>query len=186
MQHTSINLAALDAASCWVACTPAEEAHALYQLGDSVGCLLGKLEQAGHWPEALKLLAHALPRPVAIAWALQCAGHGTEMTPAEQAALAAAVAWQQAPDEHKRRSCFAAAQEAGLGSAAGCSALAVFWSGGSISPPDAPPIEPAAHLCAHAAACAVQMSGVKLAQLAEQHYRQCLEWGRGLAVTPAV
>jgi len=42
-----------------------------------------------------------------------------------------------------------AAEAAELGTPAGCAAMAAFWSGGRLGPPDVPVVPPAVHPIAH-------------------------------------
>jgi hypothetical protein len=64
------------------------------------------------------------------------------------------------PSEENRRAAHSAAEAAGYGTPAGCAAAAAFWSGGSLGPPNVPPIPPGEHLTAHGASCAVMLAAV--------------------------
>jgi hypothetical protein len=64
------------------------------------------------------------------------------------------------PTEDNRRAAQPAAEAAGYGTAAGCASAAAFWSGGSLGPPNLPPVAPAEHLTAHGAASAVMLAAV--------------------------
>jgi hypothetical protein len=61
-------------------------------------------------------------------------------------------------------------------------ALAAFWSGGSMAPPEAPVVPPGEHLSAHAVAGAVMLA-VVLAEphLAARKYGQYLALGLEIA-----
>jgi hypothetical protein len=87
--------------------------------------------------EAIKFLAHLLPRREAVWWAWMCARSGTPPGDSRQGiiqALAATESWIREPAEKNRRAAFAAAESATLETAAGCAALAAFLSGGSMAP----------------------------------------------------
>jgi hypothetical protein len=112
--------------------------------------------------DAVRLLAHALPKADAVRWAVGCAkGAAGDKAPlAEAAALAVVEKWLGDPAEDQRRAAMPAAEAAGLGTPAGCAALAVFFSGGSLAPPDVPVVPPGEHLTAQAAANAVILAAV--------------------------
>jgi hypothetical protein len=63
-------------------------------------------------------------------------------------------------NEVNRRACRAAADVVGLGSAVGSLCMAVFWSGGSIAPPDANPVAPREHLAGVAVANCLYLATV--------------------------
>jgi hypothetical protein len=54
----------------------------------------------------------------------------------------------------------AAAEAAGLDTPAGCAAVAAFWSGGSLGPPNVPVIPPGESLTAKGVAGAVMLAAV--------------------------
>ena len=99
----------------------------------------------GQHSEAIRFIAHALTPRDGVWWACQCARQsmGAETSPEEEAALVAAERWVTALSDETRRAAFVAANTAGSGTAAGSAALAVFYTGGSLTPPDAPPVAPA-------------------------------------------
>ncbi|MDQ8021122.1 MAG: hypothetical protein REI94_04740 [Moraxellaceae bacterium] len=159
-----------------------DDGKALLAAGDSVATASEKMAAAALWPEALGLVAYALPKLAAVSWARQSAMTLAEHNgPAQQAALTAVEQWMKTRDDTLRRQCFSAAEAAGLGSAAGCAALAAFWSEGSISPADAPAVPVPPHLCQHAAACSVQLAGVAQPELAASYYRQFIALATAIA-----
>ncbi|HEX5127436.1 MAG TPA: hypothetical protein VFW00_11900 [Rhodocyclaceae bacterium] len=183
MSDSLQNLATLDAVGICQTFALSDEASTQLQATDKVAVLLDKLAAAGHWPDALNLVAYALPKRAAVSWAAQCANTlGDGNGPNQKAALVAAQAWIRAPDDDAvRRVCFTASETAGLDSAAGCAALAAFWSGGSMAPEDAPVVPPAAHLCQHAAACAAMLAGVAKPELSANFYKQFVALGKAIA-----
>ena len=62
------------------------------------------------------------------------------------------------PSEENRRAAETASEKAGLAKPAGCAAVAAFWSGGSLAPPNVPVVPPGPTLTAQAAANAVLLS----------------------------
>jgi hypothetical protein len=99
---------------------------------------LDALASRGLWADAVRFLASALPKREAVWWALLCArqAHGESPKEGIAEALDAAHRWVVEPDEAKRRAAEAAAGKAGAGTPAGCTALAAFWSEGSLGPPN--------------------------------------------------
>ena len=114
------------------------------------------------YPDAVRFLAHALPRREAVWWAWVCARRaaGDAPPPAVKAALDTAEKWIAQPTEENRRAAHAAAEQAGFGTAAGCTGLAAFFSGESIAPPDAPPVPPGEFLAAKAVSGAIIFAAV--------------------------
>ena len=81
--------------------------------------------------------------------------------PAESLALQAAQKWVLAQTDETRRAAYDAATAAPVGTPAGCAALAAFFSGGSLGPPDlAQGVPPPEDACAKAVAGSILMAGV--------------------------
>jgi hypothetical protein len=136
------------------------------------------------FPEWLRLVARTLSKREAVWWACQCVRqvYGPEPPARVTTALAAAEAWAAEPSEEHRRAAFAAAEAAGTGTPAGCAAVAAFWSGGSLGPPNVPAIPPAEHLTAQGAAGAVLLAGVLTEpEKAGEKYRRFLALGSDVA-----
>ena len=114
------------------------------------------------FPDAVRFVAHALPKREAVWWGWVCARRaaGENPPPKIRAALDATERWVAQPNEDNRRSAMAAAQKAELGTAAGCAGLAAFFSGGSLAPPDAPAVPPGEFLAAKAVSGAVIFAAV--------------------------
>jgi|SRR5579863_2202493 len=112
--------------------------------------------------DAVHFLAHALPKRECVWWAWVCARRsaGEQPPPKIKAALEATERWITQPSDPNRRAAKDAADAAGLDSPAGCAGLAAFLSGGSLSPPEAPPVPPGEYLTAKAAAGAVIFASV--------------------------
>jgi hypothetical protein len=114
------------------------------------------------YPDAVRFIAHALPKREAVWWGWVCARRaaGENPPPKIKAALDATEKWIAQPNEDNRRSAMAAAQKAELGTAAGCAGLAAFFSTGSLAPPDAPVVPPGEFLAAKAVSGAVIFAAV--------------------------
>jgi len=114
------------------------------------------------YPDAVRFIAHALPKREAVWWGWVCARRaaGDNPQPKIKAALDATEKWIAQPSEDNRRGAMAAAQKAELGTAAGCAGLAAFFSGGSLAPPEAPVVPPGEFLTAKAVSGAVIFAAV--------------------------
>jgi hypothetical protein len=114
------------------------------------------------YPDAVRFIAHALPKRESVWWGWVCARRaaGENPPPKVKGALDATERWIAQPSEDNRRLAMAAAQKAELGTAAGCTGLAAFFSGGSLSPPEAPVVPPGEFLTAKAVSGAVIFAAV--------------------------
>jgi hypothetical protein len=112
--------------------------------------------------DAIAFLAHALPRREAVWWAWVCArkASGPQPAPKIRAVLDATERWIVQPTEDNRRQAMHFAQIAEFGNPAGCAALGAFFSGGSLSPAEAPPVPPGDFMTAKAVAGSVTMAAV--------------------------
>jgi len=115
------------------------------------GALVQALIAGGKTPEAFRVIAAALPPREGVWWAWVSARHAAQLAAAGgappapiAAALTAVEQWIANPDEDRRRAAWAAAQVAGLETAEGCAAGAVFFTSGSIAPADVTAVPPPA------------------------------------------
>jgi hypothetical protein len=95
--------------------------------------------------DALRLLALALPRRLAVWWGCLCVWQSfREKLPQDVvAALEAAVRWVLDPSEQNRRAAEEPGKSGDFETAASCLAMAAHWSGGSMLPPGLPVVPPA-------------------------------------------
>ena len=98
---------------------------------------LDRLERAGFLIEATRLIAHALP------------------------AREAAEEWVRKPTDEHRRSAMKQAETTGFGSAEAWAAVAAFWSGDSMAPPEAPKVPPQPHFTGLAVAGSVALAAAR-------------------------
>jgi len=114
------------------------------------------------YPDAVRFLAHALPKREAVWWGWMSARRaaGENPPPKIKAALAATEKWIAQPTEENRRAAHAAAEQAEFGTAAGCAGLGAFFSGGSLAPPECPPVPPGDYLTAKAVSGAVNFAAM--------------------------
>lgn len=133
----------------------------------------------GHFNDAIQFVAHALPTRDGVWWACQCARQSMnpETTREEEAAIFAAERWVTQLSDETRRDALNAANTAGVGTAGGSAALAVFHTGGSLAPPDAPPVIPREFASAPLVAGSVILATIhsdpaKRAELTKEYVRQ--------------
>lgn len=133
------------------------------------GCIetteaLSRLEQAGFLGEAAQLVAHALPAREAVWWACACTRHtasSSTNSEAEATIRAAAEEWVRRQTDEQRWVAMKEAEQSNFQSPEAWAALAAFWSGVSMAPPDLPRVPPQAHFPGLAVAGAVAMSAVR-------------------------
>ena len=125
---------------------------------------LDRLEQAGLLIEATRLVAHALPAREAVWWACACSRHTAPSGahPAVETTIRdAAEEWVRRPTDEHRRTAMKQAETAGFGSAEAWAAVAAFWSGDSMAPPEAPKVPPQPHFTGLAVAGAVALAAAR-------------------------
>jgi len=136
------------------------------------------------YPDAVKFLARALPKRESTWWACLCARSALSADPAAEALkpLELAERWVYKPSDEHRRSAFAAAEAHQFQSPGSWAAMAAFWSGGSMAPPDAPAVPPADNLTGKAVAGAVILAAVQSEpEKALEKYRRFLSQGIDIA-----
>ncbi len=134
-----------------------DAARPLLQEGQKTRAYLQALVDGKQFIDAVKVLAHAVPKREGVWWACQCCRQdpALEKAPEAIAALEAAERWVTDPSEDNRRATYPAAEAVGFDTPAGCTAVAAFWSGGSLGPPNVPVIPPGEWLTAHGVAGAI-------------------------------
>lgn len=136
------------------------------------------------YPDAVKFLARALPKRESAWWACLCARSALSDDVGAEAlkVLELAERWVYKPSEEHRRAAFAAAEAHRFQGPWSWAAMAAFWSGGSMAPPDAPAIPPADNLTGKAVAGAVMLAAVhREPEKAPEKYRQFLTQGIDIA-----
>ncbi len=123
--------------------------------------LVTALVDAELFADAVRILAHALPKREGVWWAWMCAKRAT-LAPkdAESSALAATERWIAQPTEQNRRAAMDSAEAATFETPAGCAALAAFLTSGSIAPANVPAVPPPEFASSQAIAGAVTMAAV--------------------------
>ena len=129
-----------------------------------------ELVSEGLFIDGVKFLAQAIGPARAVAWALAC----LKDLRAENngAALATFDAWVADPSDANRRAAANAAEdgpEKSLG-------FAIFFSGGSIAPPEVNPVPPPPHVAEKLAAGAIMLAVVaEKPEHAAERYQRCIE-----------
>ena len=115
---------------------------------------------------AVQYLGHALPRFEAVAWAahmLQAWSQSEQRELAEQQALDSVQRWIEEPTEDYRRAAYEVGEKVQGHSPERLLAQAVFMSGGSISEPDLPAVQPPQHVCGRLASGSVLVGAYRTA-----------------------
>jgi len=112
--------------------------------------------------DAVMLMAHAMPKREAIWWACQCVriAKGDALPPPAGALIAEAEAWVAKPTDEQRRKTFEKAEGMNFDPPAGFIGMAVFFSSGSLSLPNLPPVPPKEHLSAGMVGNAVKIAAL--------------------------
>ena len=145
---------------------------------------LNLLMANGHLQDAVRFLAHALPKREAVWWAWVSARRtaGAEPAPKIKASLEATEKWIAQPSEENRRAAMSAAEAADVGTAAGCAGMAAFFSGGSLAPPEVAPVPPGPYLTAKAVSGAVILAALAgEPEKAPEQVRAILDQGLNVA-----
>jgi hypothetical protein len=142
------------------------------------------LMQQQQYLDAVRVLAYGLPATDAIRWACSCARQHAGANPPEKisTALQAVEKWLAEPTDESRRSAMKAANEAEFSTPAGSAALAVFFSGGSIAPPDMTAVPPEPSITPNSVAGSVMLAAVlKEPEKAQEKYQLFLAEGLKIA-----
>lgn len=121
---------------------------------------IDKLAEAGLYADAIKLLAHGLPKREAVWWScLSARDVQNPQTDEDNVnALVAAESWVKKPSEEMRLRCKLFGEKTKYKTPASWAATAASWCHGSLAKEGEPPIEPPEHLYAHAVAGAVNLA----------------------------
>lgn len=141
---------------------------------------LQHLIQAKLFPDAIRVLAFLLPKPIAVQWCAQCVKEtlDDDLTPPQRQALETAIAWSHDRTEENRRAAEQGAQQVGTGTPAGWVALAAFWSEGSLAPAGLAEVAPGPALTSRAITAALLMTAPRgKASLTSERYRRFLDLG---------
>jgi len=160
-----------------------DEASSLLVANMSPAEYLQKLMDSELTSDAIKFLARALPRREATWWACVSARHAiTEATTKEEIkTLELAEQWVYKPTDENRHAVHEAADPLPNESPIYWSAMASFWSGGSLGAIDTPEVKPAENICSMAVAGAVTLAGLDEEMIPSQS-RYELFFKQGIAI----
>jgi len=150
----------------------AEDMEAVPDPGVGTLEFMSRLADSSTPEEAITFAAQALQRRHAVWWAHECLRHLADvLDPGDPEMLALAARWVAEPSEANRVAAQTAAMEAPAKTPGVWVALGAAWSGGSLAPPDLPPVPPAPHLTGRALNAAVLSA---LARVDQAHRAQAL------------
>jgi hypothetical protein len=145
---------------------------------------VAQLVEKGQWVDAVRYLAHAMLQREAVWWACLAAraALGSARRPSDVDSVSAAEAWVYKPTEENRRAAMTKAQATKFDTPSAWAAVAAFWSGGSMAPPDVPVVPPPPFLIGRAVAGAVMLAAVTgPADKIEPRYRLLIAQGADIA-----
>ena len=151
----------------------------------TVEAFLDELIAKEQFTDAIRILAHALPKPQAVWWFCLCLWNVYRRQDSAEisASLNAALAWLAEPSEENRRFAEIPGREGGLSEPAGCLAMAVFWSGGSMAPAYLATVPPSPELTARVVAGGIVLTSVRdaKAKVRRRRRREFLAIGKQIA-----
>ncbi len=161
-----------------------EEAKAIFKPDLGPSRFVHLLESNNLFKDAIQFLAHGLPIEIAVKWASACARELLLPDRLERSkeSLEHVEAWLKTPDESNRWNARTAADKSGLSSPVDLIAMAVFFSGGSITPPDTPATPPPPYLANKMVVGAIQLAVLsQKPEQATERYRTTLRISREMA-----
>ena len=145
---------------------------------------VARLEAGGFAIEAVRVLAHALPKREAVWWACMCASHTApaDLAEADRLARETAELWVRQQKDEQRRAAMTHAEASGFQTPEAWSGVAAFWSGASMSPPNVPAVPPPPEASGGAVAGAVALAAVRgEVSRRPDRLKRFLESGRNIA-----
>jgi len=139
-----------------------DEANALLTAEAATKEFMALLVKKGLFKDALRLVAYLLPKREAIGWGCLCVRHilaGEKDKPLPDVQVVA-ERWVSSPTEENRWAARQSAKKEDPTTASGLLAMAVFFAGPSLSPPNLQAVPPADHLTSEMVANAVVLAGV--------------------------
>ena len=158
-----VNIAAAAAAEICARLYLDKAALSLLRPGMSPREFVDALVEKKKYLAAIDFIAHALPSREAIWWGCLSLQRtcGDKLEPWERRAFRITVQWALQPDEINRAAAKQPAEVLGPASAAGNLAAAANQTGGSVGPPQGPPVPPSPFAPARAVAIAIKVASAK-------------------------
>jgi hypothetical protein len=145
---------------------------------------LERLEASGFLSEAIRVLAHAMPKREDVWWACMCAASTApgDLGEPDRKARETAELWVRQQQDEQRRLAMKLAEDAKFLSPEAWAGVAAFWSGNSLTALDLPPVPPPPQATGAAVSAAISLSVVR-GDLTKQQERlkRFLESGRNIA-----
>jgi hypothetical protein len=143
-----------------------------------------RLIEGGFYQDAIKLLAHGLPKRESVWWA--CLSARAAQTPETDEdnvnALLATETWARKPTEDHRLRCKELSEKTQFKTAASWAATAATWCTGSMTPAGEPAVPPPEYLFAHAVAGCIALAAATIdPENIEDNYKLFLAQGINLA-----
>ncbi len=141
-----------------------------------------RLLERGLQTDALQVLPHLMPKPVAVWWGCMAVWEAYRPQPPKDVneVLEGTVRWLHTRSEDDRRALVGPMKAAGRGTAAGCLGAAACYSEGSMSRPGLPVVVPPPHLTARFITATLMLAAVREPRTRVQRQRDLL--GLGLAI----
>lgn len=152
--------------------------------GQDKTLFLNHLIENQDYPDALNFLAHGLPQRETIWWGYLCAEQMASQSSSKQMemeVLTLVKTWVYRPEDSARRKLELFPEKLQFKTPASWVALAVFWSGGSITPIGQPVVEASEYLYAKAVVGAIMLAAVVIPEKMAEHYQQFLKMGMDIA-----
>src|SRR5271157_934157 len=139
-----------------------DEAKALLTDEFSTKEFIALLVEKELFPDALRLVAYLLPKREAIGWGCLCVRHilASQKDQPLPEVQVAAERWVSAPHEENRWAAKRTADQEKPKTASGLLAMAVFFAGPSMAPPNLQAVPPPDHATSEMVANAVVLAGV--------------------------
>lgn len=141
---------------------------------------VAKMMEAEQFQDAVRYVAHALPKREGVWWAWVTAKRaaGPEPEPKIKESLDATERWIAQPTDPNRRVAFEKAEKAEISTPAGCSGAAAFFAGESLAPPNLQAVPPGEWDTAKAIAGAVMIAVVsKEPEKAKEKFQAAIQQG---------
>lgn len=161
-----------------------DEARAQLSPGHSPKQFVAALASKGLSVDAMRVVPFALTKREAIWWAAQCLRGVPHLAadPKAISAIGAAEKWCANPSDDNRRTALLASEMAVLSTPAGCLAMAVFLSEGSLAPPAVAAVPPPPNVGPSMAGNAVLLAAVvKNPERAMEKYSLFLQLAEAVA-----
>jgi hypothetical protein len=151
-----------------------EEANALLTNQSTTKEFIALLVEKELFRDAIRLVAYLLPKREAIGWGCLCVRHMLASQPDKPSPPVQIVAerWVSAPNEENRWAAKEAADKEDPKTPSGLLAMAAFFAGPSMAPPNIQAVPPPDHITAEIVGNVVVLAGVvKEPEKAKEKYR---------------